>query len=371
MLWKRAAMLQEATLFFWIDLFCLNQHPEHEMKPWERLQFAKNTIGRIGSTVWAFQPNESGLRPWAAWELYCTERSATFDIVMSGQAQNEFNAKLLNSYEQACFKIKDNLARCLREKGEFKAAEDAFRALASEIEASSAGIDSSLLLNCWNQLAVTLQKSSDFAKRAEAKDLLRKILKSRMDGLGTNHEDTLQACSNLAVLLTLEETPLTQKNYNEASMLYRMALSGRRATIGSLHPRTLYTMTNLACLLSHAPVPSQDTFDEAEALHSEAVQGFRQSLQELHPLTMTALHHQACHWLARHDFKSVGSSLESKGMKLLDRVLQLRTSKLGGEHPDTCETRAEIQKRRFAIDVKCPGPARVRSPQADGCKDSS
>jgi len=258
----------------------------------------------------------------------------------------------------AHFRLKENLARLLRESGRGEDAEDMLLQLLAEVEASF-GKDHMMSMSCLNQLAVTVQK---LGKEREALERHRDCYERRMRVLGSGHEDTLQSTSNLAVLLGGSKD-LSVEQFEEARRLYSLAISGREASAGSSHPRTLYTVSNLGTLLSRAPILSVEIFKEGEALHDRAVNGLVAALHEAHPLTLTAMHHQACHWLAycsfqENELKQNGAGslnfkeierLQESAFEQLLRVKTLRTEKLGKDHPDTALTQQVLTSASFQL----------------------
>jgi hypothetical protein len=249
------------------------------------------------------------------------------------------------------FKLKENLARMMRETGNISEAEKLLHELSRNLE-EHLGHDHATTLSALNQLAVTVQKSG---RIEEALDLFRDCMRRREHVLGKSHEDTLQSASNLAVLLG-ETQPLIPAHFDEARRLYAMAVAGREIGLGADHPRTLYTVSNWAKLLSHAPEPSHALLAEAEILHDRAVNRLVEVLHDAHPLTLTAMHNQACHWIAQHrsntelahhgDCSLVSvqelEELESRAEQQLNQVLMKRKQNLGSDHPDTMLTQQVI-----------------------------
>ncbi|CAJ1427936.1 unnamed protein product [Effrenium voratum] len=237
--------------------------------------------------------------------------------------------------------LQDNLARMLRESGNFAGAEFYFKELLQEIE-TAYGKDHVLALSCLNQLAVTLQKAHNVD---EALKRHRDCLQRRQRILGENHEETLQSVSNLAVLLSLQR-PLTVEIFEEARKLYSLAVKGRETTIGAKDPRTLYTMSNMARFLSEAPQPTKELLEESDQLHSRAVGSLTELLQQGHPLTLASMHNQACSWLDQCQFEegSWSGPLVDEAVDQLRLVHKLRIEKLGKEHPDTVQTEKKLQE---------------------------
>jgi len=439
--WMQQSGTPEATTYFWVDAFVVNQHQTQEFpQEWWSTRFMQ-AIGEIGNTVLIVEPWHHPVpleRAWVIWELYCTtQQNSQLHLAMSRNTLEEFKGALLDSFERvqtamsyvdvskssafhehdrqmihaeiqrtigftkmnelvqtrltqwlveyvkgqlyefklprlsiyggrqgqveemqsissqshidraAHFRLKENLARLLRESGRAEDAEDMLLQLLSEVEATY-GKDHMMSMSCLNQLAVTVQK---LGKQQEGLERHRDCYERRMRTLGSGHEDTLQSTSNLAVLMS-GSRELSVEQFEEARRLYSLAISGREASVGSTHPRTLYTVSNLGTLLSKAPVLSVEILKEGEAFHDRAVNGLIAALHEAHPLTLTAMHHQACHWLAYCAFrgkelKQIGASalnfeeierLQETAFEQLLRVKTLRTEKLGKDHPDTALT---------------------------------
>lgn len=236
-------------------------------------------------------------------------------------------------------KLEDNLARMLRETGNFSEAELRFDTLLREVTAKL-GTNHLFTLSCMNQLAVTHQK---MGKTQQAMEGHRKCLHDRVQKVGPEHADALQSTSNLAILLTFQK-PQTVENFEEALLLYRHAISGRKASKGPRHPTTLYTTSNLGKLLSDAPTPCLELFREAEAVHQHSVEKLVEILHRTHPITLTAMHNQACHWLSYFQFQSglpdgnVDLRMLSRCTRQLHTVHTSRKQKLGKQHPDTLLT---------------------------------
>jgi hypothetical protein len=240
------------------------------------------------------------------------------------------------------FKLADNLARMLRESGNVNEACDSFEALLREVT-EKLGYNDFFTLGCMNQLAVTYQK---MGQNLQAMLMHRKCLEHRVQVLGTQHADSLQSTSNLAVLISSQK-PLTQEAFEEARHLFQQAIIGREAGSGPSHPSTLYTVSNTGKLLSHAPIPSEQLFQEADTLHERAVGGLVEKLRATHPLSLTAMHNQASHWLALAQFRQYHdnvSELLTRSAEQLQMVHTSRTEKLGKQHPDTLSTKEVLDQ---------------------------
>jgi len=306
---------------------------------------------------------QTRLMQWLT-ETAQTKLSEMNSMLTSGVSQD------IDRLRAESFSLHGNIARMLRESGNLGEAEAAFRNLIQVLELNAA--DKSAALPSMNQLAVTLQKAG---KNEEALKIHRDCLNRRTKLLGALHADSLQSASNLAVLLG--QMGPSPERFKEARTLFERAISGREQTVGADHVSTLYTVSSLARLLSQAPgsLASDQLFATAESLHERAVLGLIKQLHEAHPLTLSAMHSQASNWLAHLEFhmsKQI-SPTESdeiheqvvlkKVMEQYRKVADLRTEKLGRQHPDTVATELALRE--------CTRRLRSRRIQSKGTAYSS
>jgi len=257
------------------------------------------------------------------------------------------------------FRLKSNLATMLRETGNLTEAESFGWELQAQVE-RHLGSHHAMAMHCLSEHCQALQKRG---KTEQALALQRECLKRRRRVLGHSHKDTLQSTASLAVILSKTE-PLTLERFTEARDLFKLAITKREDVEGEDHPRTLFTVSMYGRLLSYAPNNSREYFIEAEQLHERAVTGVLAKLgTEAHPLSLTAHHNQAMHWLRRGSDEQT-SDMYVRGLQQLQRVGDLRTEKLGGQHPDTIETlralavarprkRASVMIRKLQDDKAC------------------
>lgn len=246
--------------------------------------------------------------------------------------------------------LRDHVGQMLREMGNLSEGEEYFRKLKVDCE-KRLGLDSAFTLAVTNQLAVTLQKFKDNAKRDEAAKLHRELLKRRQSSDGEDSPSALQTASNLGVLLTKQFRAGVAGVLDEAIAMTSQAYAGRQSLFGMKDPRTLYTATTLAILLS-AMIPqgkaSEAEVERATKLHEDAAEGLATCLGSGHPLTLRASQHRAEHWLTRAEYTS-DKDLCKKAYNELADILSKQTVKLGREHDQTQETKELAHRARKAL----------------------
>lgn len=277
-------------------------------------------------------------------------------------------------------KLKDHLARLLREQGNLVEAEIQFRAILADCH-QLLGQHNVQALETANQLAVTLQKNRDPAKLLEAEELHRQTLTRRQSLLGESHPDTLQSLSNLATLLgaTLHRQEANaQERLQEAIGLARLALSSRKQVLGQT-PSTFFTAMMLGRLLTQSAesgLGAEADLEESAILLDSVVNDFAGFLGRRHPLTLSALNAQAHRTLcylrtvaARKDpdmnITPIRRSLQDT-IQQVREILQTRSQLLGAEHSDSTESRQLLRTlREFEQGLRASNKRRDRRDSGD------
>ncbi|KAJ5455860.1 uncharacterized protein N7458_004124 [Penicillium daleae] len=127
-------------------------------------------------------------------------------------------------------------------------------------------------LNAVTDLGVLLQRKG---KYEEAEPMHRRDLEGSEKALGLEHPDTFISVDNLGMLLQ------RMGNYEEAEPLHRRALEGREKALGFEHPDTLSSVNNLGVLLQ-----DQGKDEEAEAMYRRALEAYQKTLGPEHPDTL-------------------------------------------------------------------------------------
>ncbi len=194
-------------------------------------------------------------------------------------------------------------------------------------------------LDATSNLAVLLHRQG---KLDEADPLYCEALAGRRRALGGAHSDTLGSLNDLA---SLRE----EQGLEFAEPLYREALSARRRTLGDAHPDTLATIHNLAGLLW-----SRGKVGEAEPLMREALGGLRRARGDAHPDTVASMADLACILL------ELGRAGEAAPLRR-EAALAARRRTLSDGHHDARSTAAAVacaaDEAEVELQVEAP-PAR-------------
>lgn len=168
-------------------------------------------------------------------------------------------------------------------------------------------------INAMRDLAVTLDSRGQFD---EAATMRREVLDFRLKLLGQQHTDTIIAMSDLAV--TLRHCGQLE----QAEMAEREVLKLSLAILGRKHQSTIMAMNNLALTLTQ-----RGMVDEAEPMRREALDLCLDVFGSRHPFTISTMGNFA------HTLRQRGKLDEAEQMD--QKVLNLRLNILGSRHPGT------------------------------------
>ncbi|MCL6502511.1 MAG: serine/threonine-protein kinase [Pirellulales bacterium] len=182
-----------------------------------------------------------------------------------------------------------------------------------ELRREGLGADHEETLNAANSLAVCYQTAG---RLEEALRLHEETLALRRNKLGPDHPDTLHSMSNLALAYQ------AAGRLEEALRLDEETLALRKTRLGPDHPDTLQSMNNLALAYQAA-----GRLEEALRLHEETLALRRTRLGPDHPDTLTSMNNLA------FTYQSAGRLAEA--VRLHEETLVLRKTRLGPDHPDT------------------------------------
>ncbi|MCB2231722.1 tetratricopeptide repeat protein [bacterium] len=213
--------------------------------------------------------------------------------------------------EDAC-RINRLAALCLDKIGLHRAAVPILR-MVLESREQSLGSDHPDTLSIVNDLAAQLEKSGDYTS---AEPLLRRALAARERLFGPYHRDTLTTVNNLAFLLQIK------CDFPSAELLYRRALAGREQSLGIDDPDTLTSLNNLGTLLV-----SKGDLISAEPLLCQALNGRERTLGPEHPETLVVANNLAALFRRRGDLESAEA--------LYRRAFEGSERALGSDHPMT------------------------------------
>jgi serine/threonine protein kinase len=185
------------------------------------------------------------------------------------------------------------------------------RALALRLECL--GSDHPDTLNARSNLGMWFMAQG---KLAEAEPLCRQNLEARLRVSGPDHPETLSAVNELARLFQ------DQGKLTEAELLYRQNLEACRRVLGPEHSDTLIAVHNLAFVLQ-----DQGKLAEAEALFRQALEARRRLSGAEHPATLMIVNN-----LARL-LHNEGNLAEAE--LLFRQCLEAHRRVSGPDHPDT------------------------------------
>ncbi|KAJ7272429.1 hypothetical protein C8J57DRAFT_1225958 [Mycena rebaudengoi] len=168
-------------------------------------------------------------------------------------------------------------------------------------------------LQAMSDLAVTYRR---LGKLQEAEEFEVIVLEQRKEILGQEHSQTLQAMANLAA------TYGDLGKYTHAEELQVVVLKMRRQHMGYEHPETLQAMAELAVTSRN-----RGGLQEAQELDLVVLEKRQKTLGAEHPDTLQAMANLAT------TFRLLGKFQSAK--ELVVPVLENRKQVLGMEHPDT------------------------------------
>ncbi|MEY9212691.1 tetratricopeptide repeat protein [Thermobifida halotolerans] len=324
---KRSGMFENCRDLF-LDLLeavSTDLDPE-DTRDWPRWELlAEHALAALSSAAEAPTPDRGrvarALRPalGAAWYQYMAGRyeRSTGDLSTIYAAVSS----VFGPEDLATLRVRNRLARSMRERGHSAAAEKELRA-ALETARRVLGDEHPETLNIRVNLARTIRERGDSATaQTEFADISRVARRV----LGDNHPDTLAATYNLA------RTLRDQQRYAEAEPLYREALTARLPAFPATDLTTLDLRYELAETLRE-----RGAFQVALKEYREVLAVANQVYSAHHPNTLIIRHGLALALL--------GAGQVAEAENELAAILDIRRSVLGEDHPATRQTERELRK---------------------------
>jgi len=216
-------------------------------------------------------------------------------------------------------KLEFTLARTYANLGLYQRAEQHARR-AVELRTQIVGPDHQDTLDAMSDLADISRRQG---KLDQAEKMDREILETRRKVLGPDHLDTLQSMHNLGIVL------YSLGRYPEAENLTREAWEGKRRILGREHPDTLKSMNNLALALLQL-----GRYPEAETLDRELLQTLRRVKGPTEPATLGAMNNLALVMGAQGHYDDAE--------KLSRELMEAERRVLGPSHPDTLDSMSNL-----------------------------
>ena len=167
-----------------------------------------------------------------------------------------------------------SLAAVLRDRGEFLAAADLARELATDLEGELEP-DRELIAAAVAEVGLSLLLRRDYE---EAEPFIQRGLALREEFLPADSPQIADSLNDLAIWLTAEE------RYEEADALYERVLAMTRRAHGDTHPDVAASLDNRAQLKAH-----MGDFEAAERLFLEGLEMKHRMVGEDHPLVAATL----------------------------------------------------------------------------------
>ena len=175
--------------------------------------------------------------------------------------------------------------------------------------------------------ATVLYKAAWYAWRigngAEAEKFAIQAMGARMEVLGQEQEETLDAVAMVALVHTL------RGRWKEAEKLEVQVMETSKTKLGADHPDTLSSMANLA-----STYWNQGRWEEGEKLEVQVMETRKTKLGPDHPSTLTIMANLAS------TYRNQGRWEEAE--KLFIQVIETRKTKLGADHPYTLTSMANL-----------------------------
>eukprot|EP00053_Salpingoeca_punica_P024826 m.14785 g.14785 ORF g.14785 m.14785 type:complete len:518 (+) comp7228_c0_seq1:82-1635(+) len=369
-------------IFFWFDVFCVNQHThENHTSDWWQTAFKKQ-IKDIGKVLLVMAPWQDPIpmtRAWCLWEIHCAiEGKIPLSIGLPPNQRDAFQQGVTESFDaitKALVRIDATKSTAFlsadRDKihAAIKATEGGFHGLNVQVKnhlrqwyldtalelaeqmqdgqrtltlmniaasLSKLGDNANALL-CYQRCLATLgERHSEIPSIYNnmtnihismgnyrlARETCKKSLQIKIATLGEGHLDIASSHNNLG---NIERNT---GNHAEALEAYQRALQIRLAKLGERHPETVGTMYSIANTQLNM------------GNHAKAFAMFENTLrislgsQGEHPDTAGSYMGLA------NAYSSMGSY--AKALKLYERSLNIRMATLGEQHPDTAITIGNI-----------------------------
>ncbi len=233
--------------------------------------------------------------------------------------KNNLSIKVNRKEQKNALRLSEDLGAFLRENEMYEEAEKICKTTLSLREILYGKNHETTILALQN-LALVMQGKNDIA---HAEVFYRRALITQEDTIGAEHPNTLLSVNNFGVFCQ------KRGNFHEAEMLYRRAIKGFEAKDGEKHAHTLLSMHNLASLLQ-----SRKEYEEAEALYRRVLDSRIETLGLKANLTLQTLNRlgTVCH--------ASGKSDEAVGIFMC--CLEGREETLGIEHRQTLQTVSDL-----------------------------
>mmetsp|Transcript_39036 Transcript_39036/g.72688 ORF Transcript_39036/g.72688 Transcript_39036/m.72688 type:complete len:596 (-) Transcript_39036:112-1899(-) len=203
----------------------------------------------------------------------------------------------------------------LHEKGYTTAAMEMYRQCIEQFN-KDVGADHQATLQAKNNFAVLLEECQQFQ---EAEKLHTEVCKQFESKFGAEHGDVTSSKFNLAALRA------KMGNLDESEAMYKQVLEVRERTLGPQHSNTLRAKANLADIIRR-----QGRLQDAEGILKNLVDQCHVSFGRDDPHTLKA-RSQLAHILAQQGDETRFRQAEAH----LREVVSRREQKLGPSHPDT------------------------------------
>jgi serine/threonine protein kinase/tetratricopeptide (TPR) repeat protein len=211
-------------------------------------------------------------------------------------------------------RLRWTIGETYRRLGRYEKAEPHLEA-AVEIRRRELGDNHNDTLDAMNNLAVLYD---DQARYEDAETLYLETLETRTRVLGEDHLDTMTSVNNLASLYRV------QARYDQAEPLYLKSLVIRKRILGEEHRDTLRTMNGLAMVYEDL-----ERYEEAEELYVQTLEVRKRTFGTDHVDTLGSMNNLAIHYdnQGRHELAE----------PLILETLGIRRRLFGEDHPDTLD----------------------------------
>jgi len=336
---------KEKKIFFWIDIFTLNQFLSFEENKYT-LDMFTTLIGKIGETCLVCMPWSNPLpfkRTWCLFEILATHMAgATLSVQLSKTRHPKFLQMLSDDYENAIKALNINIdvesSECHNEHEKiiiydfFLRMEEGYHHANHTISnairhwaytTAVRAVRTKIRLETEHRMTERVEKHRkvsffellclSFGCTSQPVDLT--VFDPVERELANFHTD----CTNKLRLAALMNE---LARYDEAEALYKEALQGNIKHFGEDHPATLSIYGNLAFLYK-----TQRRYEESETLFTRVLASKEATLGPAHPSTLTTMQNLASL------FKDSGRP--ELAIDMFQRSLSEQESELGENHGDT------------------------------------
>ena len=337
---KDVATDDNSEVFFWIDVFCNNQHDIGSKSfEWFSSTF-KDTIASIGTVLQVLTPWDDPVplrRAWCLWETFCAlemaESKGTQLVIRLPLNQRlaflEGVAKSFDAVTNALVKIQVQRA----EADQPEDRDNIFKAIEVSVGFNEVNVKVKNQLREWyldmavelaeeqGEISVSIINIAAIMTKNGEHDRSLELYQKALAAYGENHENAPVICNNVG------EVYRAQGKYDKALEYYGKALTIYLGTPGwESRPSTAGTYNNMAAVYN-----AQGQYDKALEYYGKALRIYLGTPGgDSHPSTAGTYNNMANVYQQQSQY--------DKALEYYGKALTIRLATLGDSHPSTAAT---------------------------------